>query len=303
MVVAIAAAACSSAFAASGHARFGARMGGRSQSGGFGPFMAGGRFGGRGGFGFGLGGFGGGPGGLGGGLGLGGPGAGGPGGPGGGASILAADVLTPAASFLGISASTLESDLNGGKTLAQEAVAKGKTAGDLINAIVASEKSVLDAEVSAGWITSTQETSLLTQITTEVTDLVNNGPAVPPSNAGHTSLLQTAATYLNMSVSDLQSALKSGKTLADEVTAAGGSATVSGLVTALIAPTKTQLDTQVTAGTITQAQETAILNRLTTQLTNFVNGTQGNGSQMQSKLNRVITTAMTVKKHGKLIHL
>jgi len=294
LVVAIAAAAATSAFAASGSRHNGIRM--SNMKGGFGAFMAGGRFGARGGFGLG---------GLGGGLGLGGPG--GPGfgaGPGGGnASILGADVLTPAASFLGVSLSTLESDLNGGKTLAQEAVAKGKTATDLINAIVASEKSVLDAEVSAGWITSTQETNLLTQITNEVTDLVNNGPAVPPSSSSHQSLLQLAATYLNMSVSDLQSALKSGKTLADEVTAAGNGATVSGLVTALLAPTKTELDSQVTAGTITQAQETAILNRLTTKLTNLVNGTQGDATTTQSKMQRVITTAMTIKKHNKLIHL
>src|SRR6266545_4670487 len=40
----------------------------------------------------------------------------GPGGPrGGGAGILGTDVLTPAASFLGVSLSTLEADLKGGK--------------------------------------------------------------------------------------------------------------------------------------------------------------------------------------------
>ena len=51
----------------------------------------------------------------------------GPGGPGGG-GILAFDALTPAAAFLNISVSTLTTDLAGGKTLAQEATAKGKTA-------------------------------------------------------------------------------------------------------------------------------------------------------------------------------
>src|SRR4051794_24539276 len=78
-----------------------------------------------------------------GGPGLGGPGFGGPGfgGPrGGGGGILAADVLTPAADYLGISVSTLQSDLKGGKTLAQEATAKGKTASGLVDAIVAAEK-------------------------------------------------------------------------------------------------------------------------------------------------------------------
>ena len=288
VVVAIAAVASSSAFAASGNrGGFGPRFG--SFQGGLGPFMAGGRFGGRFGFGFGFGG----PG----------PGMRGPGGPGGGAGILGADILTPAASFLGVSLSTLESDLNGGKTLAQEATAKGKTAADLINAIVASEKTVLDAEVSAGWLTSTQESNLISRLTNAITDLVNNGPAVPPSGGGRQGLLQTASTYLGISVGDLQTALRSGKSLADEVTAAGNGKTVDGLVQALLAPAKTELDGQVTAGTITQAQETGILNRLTTRLSDLVNNTHSNASTTQSTMKRVITTALTIRKHNKLVHL
>src|SRR5436853_1020202 len=115
-----------------------------------------------------------------GGPGFGGPGFGGPGfgGPRGG-GILAADVLTPAADYLGVSVSTLQSDLKGGKTLAQEATAKSKTASGLVDAIVAAEKKVLDAENGAGWITDAQETNLLANIKDAVTDLVNNGPGVP----------------------------------------------------------------------------------------------------------------------------
>src|SRR6266481_3028715 len=184
----------------------------------------------------------------------------GPGGPrGGGAGILGADVLTPAASFLGVSLSTLEADLKGGKTLAQEATAKGKTGSALIDAIVASEKTVLDAENAAGWLTDAQETSLLSDLKDAVTRLVNNGPPVP--GTAHVGLLDTAATYLGMTVSDLQTALKSGKTLADEAAAKGK--TVDGLVQALIAPQKTELDKHVTAGDITQAQENTILSDLT----------------------------------------
>ena len=46
---------------------------------------------------------------------------------GGGGGLLAADVLTPAADYLGVSLSTLQSDLKGGKTLAQEATATTAT--------------------------------------------------------------------------------------------------------------------------------------------------------------------------------
>jgi hypothetical protein len=245
----------SAAMANRGHAQFGNRMAAR---GGFGPVL-----GGFGGPGFGLGGFGlGGPA-------LRGPGGGrghGPGGPGGG-SVLSADVLTPAASFLGISVSALATDLKAGKTLAQEAVAKGKTAATLIDAVVAAQKTVLDAEVSAGWITTAQETSLLAHTTTEITNLVNAGPPVPPTKKP--GLLETAATFLGISVTDLQADLKAGKTLADE--AAAKNKTVADLVTALTAQAKTNLDAAVTAGTITAAQEQTLLTNLTQHTTDMVN--------------------------------
>ena len=207
-----------------------------------------------------------------GGPGFGGPGFGGPGfdGPrGGGGGILAADVLTPAADYLGVSVSTLQSDLKGGKTLAQEATAKSKTASGLVDAIVAAEKKVLDAENGAGWITDAQETNLLANIKDAVTDLVNNGPGVPAG--ARVGLLQTAADYLGLSVSDLQTDLKAGKSLADEAKAKGK--TADGLVQALLAPLKTDLDKRVTAGDLTAAQESAILSRETTHLTDLVNNT------------------------------
>jgi hypothetical protein len=202
----------------------------------------------------------------------------GPGGPGGrGGAVLTSDVLTPAAQFLGISVSTLTSDLNSGKTLAQEATAKGKKADDLISAIVAAQKANLDNEKAAGWITADQETAILKAYQDAVTDLVNNGPPVP--KAGQPGdFLQTAATFLGVSISDLQSDLKSGKSLADVAKAQGKS--VDDLVTALLAPAKKNLDQAVTDGKITQAQETAILNKMTSALTNLVNNTKPANAQM-----------------------
>ncbi len=266
-----------SALAAQRHARFGVR-------GGLHGFRAAGIGPGQGGMGFGFGG--GGPRGF----------SGGPGGPGGG-GILASDVLTPTAAFLNISVSTLTKDLAGGKTLAQEAVANGKTAADLITAIVAAEKTNLDNEKTAGWITADQETSLVSGLTDQVTRLVNNGPPVPPSGGnGGGGPLQLAATFLGLSVSDLQTALKGGKTLADEATAQGK--TVTDLITALEAPAKTNLDKAVTDGKITQAQETAILANLTTRITNLVNGTKPTTAQMSS-VRKALLKYATLKKLGK----
>ena len=210
-----------------------------------------------------------------GGFGMGGPGIGGMGGPGmfgsgrGGAGILTADVLSPAASFLGISVSTLAADLKGGKTLSQEATAKSRTAADLITAIVNSEKTVLDAENSAGWITDAQETSVLSHLTTQITTLVNAGPPVPPTPKP--GPLDAAAAYLGATVSELQTDLQAGKTLASEVTSPK---TVDGLVAAMTAQAKTNLDSAVTAGTTTAAQEQTLLANITTRVTNFVNNTK-----------------------------
>ncbi len=281
----VAALGSSAAFAAPGKGRFGARAAGHP---GFGPLMVRG-FGGFGGPGLGaLGGPAGGGPGMGGfiigGPGMDGPGMRGPGmgGPGGGAGILSTDVLTPAAAFLGISVSTLAADLKGGKTLAEEATAKGKTASALIDAIVASEKTVLDAENSAGWITDAQETSMLSGLKDGITKLVNTGPPVPP--AKKPGPLDAAATYLGMTVSDLQADLKAGKTLADEATAKGK--TVDGLVSALTAQAKSNLDAAVTAGTITAAQEQTLLTNLTQHVTDMVNHTKPSSPAM-TKLQRL----------------
>jgi hypothetical protein len=199
-----------------------------------------------------------------------------PGGPGlgvrvGGGGVTYADVLTPAADYLNVSLSTLLSDLKAGKTLAQEATAN-KTASGLIDAIVAAETKVLDAQKAAGWLTDAQETALLDNFKDQVTELVNNGPGVPPVGLKNGGPLQTAADYLKISVSDLVADLKAGKTLAQEATAKGK--TVDGLVQALLDPLKKKLDKSVAAGDITAAQETTILNHATTALTNLVNNTK-----------------------------
>jgi hypothetical protein len=199
--------------------------------------------------------------------------------------VLSADILTPASSFLGVPVTTLQSDLAGGKTLAQEATAKSKSAADLIKAIVAAQKTVLDGDKAAGWITADQETSILDRFTGAVTDLVNNGPPVPPAGGKRVGLLDTASTFLGIPIDTLRADLKAGKTLADEASAKGK--TVADLVTALEAPAKMNLDQAVTDRKLTQAQETAILTRMTDALTNLVNHTKPASDTYNSVRNSV----------------
>ena len=265
----VAALLSASAFAARGHgqARFGVRAahgggpfavfgdGGGFGVRGFGPGMGGPMFGGPG--------FGGGP------FGHGGPGMRGPGG-GGGGGLLASEVLKTAATYLQMSPADLATALKGGKTLADVAKDKGKTADGLIKALTDAAKANLDAAVTAGWITQKQADAVLEGVTDAITDLVNDGPGVPPTK--HAGPLDAAATYLGMSVADIETALKGGKTLAQLVTAPK---TVDGLVTALTADAQAKLDNAVKSGDITQAQENAILTKLKARVTDFVNGVHG----------------------------
>jgi hypothetical protein len=85
-----------------------------------------------------------------------------------------------------------------------------------------------------------------------------------------------AATYLGLSQSDLQTALQSGKTLAQVADATSGKST-AGLIDALVAAEQTELAADVTAGKLTQAQADQITATLKDRFTNLVNGTRPAG--------------------------
>jgi hypothetical protein len=273
LVVVVAALLSGSALAARGHgqAKFAVRAGGFADFAGSSDRGIFGVFGGRG--------FGGpvfaGPG-----FGFGGPGmrghafGEGPGMRGGaGAGLLASDVLKTAASYLQMPLADLQTALKGGKTLAQVATDKGKTAAGLVDAITAAAKANLDAAVAAGWLTQKQADAVLEGVTAEAKSLVNDGPGVPRTPAAKKAgPLDAAATYLGISTDDIQSALRNGKTLASLVAAPK---TVEGLVDAMTADAKTRLDKAVSDGDITSAQENTILTKLKAQVTDFVNGVHG----------------------------
>jgi hypothetical protein len=84
--------------------------------------------------------------------------------------------------------------------------------------------------------------------------------------------LAAAAAYLGTTTSDLLTQLQSGKTLAQ----IAGSKT-SGLIAALVAHEKQELQDAVTAGRLTQAQADQIAADLTQRFTDLVNGRGGPG--------------------------
>jgi hypothetical protein len=79
-----------------------------------------------------------------------------------------------AAAYLGVSAAALQSDLRSGQTLAELANATpGKSAGGLIDALVADRKARLAAAASAGNLSAARVSAMIPKLTRRVTLQVN----------------------------------------------------------------------------------------------------------------------------------
>jgi hypothetical protein len=81
--------------------------------------------------------------------------------------------LRAAANYLGLTEAQLFQQLRSGKTLAQVASDKGKTAAGLEKAIIDPVKTRLDKAVSAGRITEAQEQALLKRLQSRIDKRVN----------------------------------------------------------------------------------------------------------------------------------
>jgi predicted DNA-binding protein (UPF0251 family) len=144
----------------------------------------------------------------------------------------------------------------------------------LSNALATALENRVDAAVAAGDITAAQGKELKVRIEAGEVPLlaVGGGPHGGPGFHRHMGGpgLEAAATYLGVTQAQLQSALESGKTLADVAKANGK--TVDGLVAAMVADAKSHLADEVAAGRITKAQQTQILSDLEQHITDMVNG-------------------------------
>jgi hypothetical protein len=93
--------------------------------------------------------------------------------------------LQTVADLLGITVDDVRTAIQGGTTLADLATQHGKTAQDVIDALVADATTHLDAEVKAGTITQAEADTRLTDATQRITDFVNNTQAAGPMGGGH----------------------------------------------------------------------------------------------------------------------
>jgi predicted DNA-binding protein (UPF0251 family) len=81
--------------------------------------------------------------------------------------------LDAAASYLGTTEDALRTELESGKTLAEVAQEKGKSVDGLVQALYDDAKQHLDAAVSAGKLTRSDENAILSDLKQHITNFVN----------------------------------------------------------------------------------------------------------------------------------
>jgi hypothetical protein len=134
----------------------------------------------------------------------------------------------------------------------------------------------VDAAVEAGRLSEAQGAALKARIASGDVPLVGLGPGFGHHHGGPRGLhLDAAATYLGIAPAALRTRLGNGDTLADVAKAEGKS--VDGLVGALVASEKAELDDAVDEGRLTEAQRTSILADLKSRIQDAVNGEAGFG--------------------------
>jgi hypothetical protein len=165
------------------------------------------------------------------------------------------DYLSAAATYIGITEDQLRAELGTDKSLADVAVAHGKTRDGLIQALV---------------------TASQTSITTLV-DQKGVGAQRGPGDRGIIGdQLSVAATYLGTTTDDLRTKMQAGQTLA-QIAAATSGKSRDGLVAALTTDANAKIAAAQTAGTITADQATQLTNDLADKITRFVDSTRPQG--------------------------
>jgi hypothetical protein len=133
----------------------------------------------------------------------------------------------------------------------------------------------IEAQVTAGTLSKAEATAIEARLATSNAPLFAlGGGHGGPGHGGHGRgggpiSFDAAATYIGISASDLRTQLAAGKSLGAIATANGK--TVDGLKAALTTAAKSDLDTAVTAGKLTQAQEDQILATLPSRLDEEIN--------------------------------
>ena len=124
-----------------------------------------------------------------------GPPEGGRGGPGGGHGHgRGGHGLDAAATALGVTADELRTAIQGGQTIAEFAAEKGVDVQTVIDAMIADASTRINERVASGDMTQEEADEKLVELTTRITDAVNNGRPERPADARADSEDETPST-------------------------------------------------------------------------------------------------------------
>ena len=197
--------------------------------------------------------------------------------------------IAEAATALGMTEAELKTELQAGKSIADVAKAKNIDLDTVIAKLTAAFKAHLDEEVASGKHTQAEADAKLAEFSTRVTTMVNapglpmhggKGGHGPGGKGGHgPQKFATAqlATTLKLTEAELQTELKSGKTI--KQIADAQNVDIADVKTTLTADFKAHLDEEVASGEHTQAEADAKLAEFKTRLDDMVNGVRPVGGK------------------------
>jgi hypothetical protein len=170
---------------------------------------------------------------------------------------------------------------------------------ELTAALKTALKNRVDEALEAGKLTEDEARALKERIDQSDYPLLFGGPKLFGGHhvfGGGPLQLDAAASYLGLTEAELRTELRSGSTLA-EVAKEQGKA-VAGLVDAMVAAAKKDLDAAVGAGKLTRTQADAIAEGLEERLTALVNGEHGRHMFGGSKMGFFDGPRMGFERHG-----
>ena len=197
-------------------------------------------------------------------------------------AVMRVDRLSVAAGALGVSESDLRTALQGGKSITQVASDKGVDLQKVTDALVAADTKAIDQAVTDGKVTQAQADQMKSNTAAHVQDEVNRtglpagrgGPGHgggPADGVNRPNDVAVAAGVLNMSESDLRTALQGGKSISQVASDKG--VDVQKVIDALVAADTKAIDQAVTDGKLTQAQADQLKSNLATHVQDEVNRT------------------------------
>jgi len=178
-----------------------------------------------------------------------------------------------AAKTIGISPADLTTALKNGQTPAQVAQAHNVQPQTVIDALVKDITAKVQARPAWAKASAAQQAKLTTQITDRVTNFVNNGPKPGAVKVGALRQYEfaLAAKTIGINPADLKTAIKGGQTVA--AVAQAHNVTPQTVIDALVKDLTAKAQARPGWAKLSAAQQTALTNKITARVTNFVNNT------------------------------